>query len=300
MNINSWNNEFILGWLLKSHRHKNSEINNTSDDDIDQLKITQTKPAKLNVSKPDTDQMKVSQMNITRIRVGQPNIDQLNIDQPNIDQPNIDQPKYNLRDDIQPEVSPVVVENDLEQPIKKKNYIGSISVSKYTLNVIKCIIIFSICICVLFLSFHNNDLTQYVSTEDQFLSKAGRDHILYVQLDGTIPQYSDGAAIDVYGYNGVYTIYLDGEYEGVHITDANYSIFKIKIGSNYYLENSQMSYEYDYKEWVGSFDDSTRCVFLANKTNNDCLFICMDRINDKIVSVTYYKDSTKAAKALDF
>ena len=31
MNINSWNNEFILGWLVKSRRHKSYEINNNSD-----------------------------------------------------------------------------------------------------------------------------------------------------------------------------------------------------------------------------------------------------------------------------
>lgn len=264
MNINSWNSEFILGWLAESRRHKSYEINNNSDDDIEQLKISKTK-----------------------------------VDKPLIEQPKDNQSKYSLRDDNLPVVNPVASTDDLEPANQKKYIISGISVSKYTRKVISYSLGACLVIYMVFSIFHMRDLTNYLSApEDVFLKKAGREHRLCVELDGKVPQYADGAAIDVYGYDGVYTVYIDNEYEGIHITDARYSIYDIKIGKNFYFENQKMSYEYDYKDWVYPFDDSTRCYFLANSANNDCLFICMDKINDDVVSVTYYKDYNKAAEKL--
>lgn len=279
MNINSWNSEFILGWLAESRRHKSYEINNNSDDDIEQLKISKTK-------------------------VDKPLIEQLTAEQPKVEQPKIEQPKdnqskYSLRDDNLPVVNPVASTDDLEPANQKKYIISGISVSKYTRKVISYSLGACLVIYMVFSIFHMRDLTNYLSApEDVFLKKAGREHRLCVELDGKVPQYADGAAIDVYGYDGVYTVYIDNEYEGIHITDARYSIYDIKIGKNFYFENQKMSYEYDYKDWVYPFDDSTRCYFLANSANNDCLFICMDKINDDVVSVTYYKDYNKAAEKL--
>ena len=82
-----------------------------------------------------------------------------------------------------------------------------------------CFIVF---VVIMILSlFRTRDLTEYISSEDDFLKKAGKRNIICEEMKRKIPQYTDGADIEVYGDKGVYAFYIDGEYEGVHITDKH-------------------------------------------------------------------------------
>ena len=159
-------------------------------------------------------------------------------------------------------------------------------------------------IVILILSlFRTRDLTDYLSSsEEVFLKKAGKRNILCEDMKGKIPQYTDGADIEVYGDKGVYTLHIDGEYEGVHITDKHCMIYGIKIGSDEAFMLQDMTYVYDgrNKTLKNPFDGESWIYYFENSKYNDCLFICIDAVTNKVSSITYHKDCKKATEKLSF
>ena len=147
----------------------------------------------------------------------------------------------------------------------------------------------------------SRDMTEYLSSsEDAFLRKAWRLKIQNNKMKDKIPLYSDSEKIEIYGCCGVYTIHIDGEYVGVHITDRRFKLFGIKPGKAYVWQSYKLSYQYDYEAWItsDSRDDSLERLYYSNSANNDCFIICKDRILDDVESITYYRDCKKATKTI--
>lgn len=212
-------------------------------------------------------------------------------------------------DDIQ-EDKPVISVNGLEyysygeNPQKEK--IRSVSFSKQSKKIMMdavsaCLI--GVVVILLISLFRTRDMTVYLSSpEDEFLRKAGKRNILCEEMKRKVPQYADGAEIEVYGDKGVYTIHMDGKYEGVHIADKHYSLYGIKIGSDETFLLQNMTYEYDgkNKKLFQSFDDTSWYYYFENSNYNDCLFVFVDYASNKVVSVTYHKNRKKATETLNF
>lgn len=157
--------------------------------------------------------------------------------------------------------------------------------------------VFSLSVSLLFA----RDVTKYLDlSEDKFLKKVRREKILRNDLNGEIPQFGKYAKVEVYGSDGIFTIHIDREYEGVYITNYDTKIYGLEVGMDSRIVESKMTYHYDTLVYVNnsSLGNNIDCKCYINNANNDCIILCDE--DYRVVSVTYHKNCKRVTDGLVF
>ena len=115
-----------------------------------------------------------------------------------------------------------------------------------------------------------------------------------------IPIFTKGN-VEVKSNGNMNIIYLDGYKVGVNIYTRRYKLFGVSTDQAIATASKKLTYKYESMENLveGMYENDQNMQIYYNKKENDCLIIKSSGKNERVLSVTYYQDFSKACRDLD-
>ena len=119
--------------------------------------------------------------------------------------------------------------------------------------------------------------------------------------DFTIAAETGTTFVEVKSNGNMNIIYLDGYKIGVNIFTRRYKLFGVSTDQAIATASKKLTYKYESMENLveGMYENDQNMQIYYNKKENDCLIIKSSGKNERVLSVTYYQDFSKACRDLD-
>ena len=99
------------------------------------------------------------------------------------------------------------------------------------------------------------------------------------------------------GTEDIGVIYMDGRQIGVHIASSQYMLYNVKIGDGEKHLHNNTTYTFDsYLRMMDTVDNKETLYIYYNVGQNDCIFVLINNVTNRIESMTYYNDYKKVTE----
>ena len=115
-----------------------------------------------------------------------------------------------------------------------------------------------------------------------------------------IPQWSNGGEVKVNTGKKLSTVYIDGDYVGIHFSDRRWTMYGLNIGLGAYEIPNKITYKYDshFEMLNDMMGGQSTADYYYNKAANDCLVITSNDNTGRIVAITYFTDLSKVTETI--
>lgn len=143
------------------------------------------------------------------------------------------------------------------------------------------------------------DITEQLGHDAQTLqSELGESFINNPAWSANVYEYSKSDP-SFEGSEDIGVVYMEGRQIGIHIPTKTYTIFNIRVGDGEAHMYKNTTYPFDNSTSIlSTMSDKATVYIYYNQERNDCIFILINNVTNRIESMTYYNDYKKVSETL--